>query len=144
MSIRLSYQEAAIRVCVDRTEAERISGRLFSQRLSAPLAFHDISELFVKVDTLLDAQNYPQSFMQIRSFTGKSERDVPAARSKEELTDAQDVNAERGACATFILQIRSRRNATWQGDIDWLDGSPRERFDSILAMVKLLTARLGL
>ena len=144
MSIRLSYQEAAIRVCVDHAEAERLSGRLFSQRLSAPLAFHDISELFVTVDTLLDAQNYPQSFMQIRSFTGKSERDVPAARSKEELTDAQDVNAERGACATFILQIRSRRNATWQGDIDWLDGSPRERFDSILAMVKLLTARLGL
>lgn len=144
MSIRLSYREAAIRVCVDRAEKDHLSGRLFSQRLSAPISFHDISDFMIQVDALLDAQSYPQSFSQIRSFTEKAEPDIPAARSKEELSDPQSVDAAHGAYTTFSLQIRSRQNTTWQGDVDWLDGSPREHFNSILTLVKLIGIHLGL
>lgn len=142
MSIRLNYEESALRICIDRVEQGCLSGRLYGRRLSAPLSFFDVSDLILKVDALLDAQNFPQAFSQIRSFTEKSELEIPAVRERKELSDATSVEAAQGERATFSLQISSRQNATWQGDVDWLDGSPRQHFTSSLALVKLMAARL--
>ena len=142
MAIQLSYHAAALRVCVDTAEAGCYGGRVVSQRLSDPIHFRDITDFVTQVDALLDAQRFPQAFQRIRSFTDKSLPDVPAVTSKEEMSAAEEVNAAHGAVTTFILQIFSRRNASWQGAIDWMDGSPRQMFDSTLEFLMAADAHL--
>ena len=65
MSIRLNHNSAALRVCVDRAEQGRISGRVFGQRLVRPIVFTDIGDLLLQVEAVLDAQNFPLSLIHI-------------------------------------------------------------------------------
>lgn len=144
MSIRLNYQSAALRVCVDGAEDRRFCGRIVGQRLSMPILFTDINDFIVQVDALLDVQKFPQAFQRIRSFTDKNLPEVPAVQTKEELSDLDVVDTAFGSNATFSLQIRSRKNASWQGSIDWMDGSVRQQFDSTLEFVRFVDAHLKL
>lgn len=141
--MRLNYGEAALRVCIDAAESGQFAGRLYGQRLREPVAFADASDFLVQIDALLDAQNFPQSFFQLRSFTDRAEPAIPAARSRADLVRQDDVEQVQGAIATVSLQIFTRQRATWQGELDWLDGSPRESFQSSLVLLNLLAARLG-
>ena len=144
MSLRLSYQSAALRICVDSIENSCISGRIVSQRLSAPVAFSDVTDFLVQVDALLDVQKYPQAFQRIRSFTDKELPDVPAVMTTEEMASPDAVEQLSGRLTTFLLYIYSRQNASWQGAVDWLDGSPKQNYDSSLALMKMVAIRLGL
>lgn len=142
MSIRLNYQQSALRVCLDSAEDGAFRGRILSLRLSAPINFFDITDFISQVDALLDVQKFPQAFQRIRSFTDKNSPHVPAVLSKEDMLSSEDVQAALGSAATFMLQIFSRQNASWQGAIDWLDGSERQRFSSTLELLKLVDNRL--
>lgn len=142
MAIRLNYQSAALRVCVDKAEDGRFCGRIAGQRLSAPISFADINDFVVQVDALLDAQRFPQAFQKIRTFTDKDVPIVPAAKTKEELSDFDVVNSVCGGIATFSFQVFSRKNASWQGYIDWMNGSEKQRFNSTLEFLKFVDNRL--
>ncbi|HJA64154.1 MAG TPA: hypothetical protein H9719_08495 [Candidatus Intestinimonas stercoravium] len=58
--------------------------------------------------------------------------------------DAGEVAGARGEIATFSLNILSRRNATWQGRLDWLDGGPAQVFSSDLELLDLVEQRLDI
>ena len=112
MAIRLNYQSAALRVCVDKAEDGRFCGRIAGQRLSAPISFADINDFVVQVDAMLDAQRFPQAFQKIRTFTDKDVPIVPAAKTKEELSDFDVVNSVCGGIATFSFQVFSRKTSS--------------------------------
>lgn len=40
--------------------------------------------------------------------------------------------------ATFTVEIRFTRNATWQGYVSWLEGRKRQCFRSELELLKLM------
>ena len=123
MSIRLNHNSAALRVCVDRAEQGRISGRVFGQRLVRPIVFTDIGDLLLQVEAVLDAQNFPQAFQRVRTFVpGKMEQQPPAALGVEDGIPAGEVAAAAGQVTTFLLSVVTRRNTTWQG---WTAGSGR-------------------
>lgn len=142
MAIRLNYQSAALRICLDETKNGAFCGRIVGQRLIEPIFFIDINDFVTQVDALLDVQKFPQAFQRIRSFTAKSLPMVPAVHTKEELGNPDAVEAACGSAATFSLQVFSRKNATWQGSIDWLDGAEKQNFNSILEFIKFIDDRL--
>ena len=142
MDFRLNFREAALRVCVDGRERGGFQGRVCGRRLSEPLEFSDISDLVLKVDALMDVQKFPQAFQRIRSFRDKELPEIPAAQSREELSSAEAVENARGELATFLLQVRSRQSASWQGVIDWMDGCPPQEFSSTLEFMKFMDGRL--
>lgn len=132
---------AALRVCVNEAEPGRVSGLVYSQRLTAPIAFSDLGTLLLRVDEVLDAQNFPQAFQKGRSFSDKESR-VPAAESPERGLAAGEVDAQRGIMSTFILQILSRRNSSWQGRVDWMDGETPQEYGSALELMRLIEERV--
>lgn len=142
MATRFNYRAAALRICVDTAENGRVSGRIYSQRLRAPMAFTDVGNLLVQVDTLLDVQKFPQAFQRIRTFTSAPPPGVPAALSPEEMLSPETVDAAQGERATFLIHITTRQSATWQGFVDWLDGSPKQTFSSALELMKFMDERL--
>ncbi len=138
--MRFNYKTAALRVCVD---GQGFSGRIVGQRVKSAIDFTDINDFVIRVDALLDAQQFPRAFQKIRSFTEKGQPEVPAVLSQEQLSASGEVDAQQGACATFLLLIRSRQNASWQGQVDWLDGAPAQPFGSTLEFMKQICDRLA-
>ena len=139
--MRFNYQAAALRVCVDD---RNFSGRIEGQRVCKPICFSDINDFMVRVDALLDVQKFPRAFQKIRSFTEKEPPEVPAVLSQNQLRDMNEEEVQPGNYTTFILLIRTRQNASWQGQVDWLDGQPPQLFESTLEFVKQLCKRLEL
>lgn len=132
---------AAFRVCVDDASEGRLAGTVYSQRLTAPIVFRDVEELLLRVDRVLDKQNFPQAFQEGRSFTAR-ESDIPAAECIEAGMPADAVMAARGRKASFDLYITSRRSASWQGRVEWPDGE-KQSFGSALELVRLLEERIS-
>ena len=48
------------------------------------------------------------------------------------------MEAFRGALTTFQLAILTRRNATWQGAVDWMEGQSPMSFSSDLELLSLV------
>jgi len=141
LSVKLNYTAAALRVCVDRNENGHLIGRVVSQRLSQPIHFSDVAHLILQVDAVLDEQKFPQAFQRIRTLSPAAAPEVPAAQRKEEMLSQQEVEGAEGALGTFQIHITTRQHASWQGFADWLDGSPRQNFESTLELIKFIAAR---
>ncbi|HAK18098.1 MAG TPA: hypothetical protein DCQ39_01470 [Lachnospiraceae bacterium] len=48
------------------------------------------------------------------------------------------IQDERGGQATFIVQIKYRQNATWQGDVVWAEQNRKVYFRSALELMKII------
>ena len=44
---------------------------------------------------------------------------------------------------TFIVKIHECQNATWQGEILWLENKVKQHFSSALELIKLIDSALG-
>lgn len=142
VSFQLNYQTAQLRVCINSVENGNIVGIIASQRIHTPIVFSDISDFLAKTEAVMDSQRYPQAFQRIRTFTDKQHPSVSAVESKEALTDKLTVDSYSGEVSTFLLQIVSRKNATWQGSIDWMNGESPDAFSSTLEFLKIIDDKL--
>lgn len=138
--MRFNYQNSVLRVCVDRATKECFCGKISGLRLKSPIEFSDINDFVLQIDAVLDRQSFPQAFMQIRSFTEKALPEVPVVT--EELSVTSAPTEESGMEATFLLNIVSRQNASWQGSVDWNDGSRIQKFESSLQLVNMIADKL--
>lgn len=136
----LNSPSAVLRVCVDHSDNGRISGKVYSQRLTRPMAFSDMASLILRLDEVLEKQNFPQAFQHSRTFR-EHESHVPASVDPSEGIPLEEVERAAGALATFTLCVISRRNASWQGWVDWMDGSPRQQFASALELIRMSEER---
>lgn len=140
---KFNHAAAGFRICVDESQCGRISGRVFSQRLLAPISFSDISDLLLKLEEVLDVQKFPQAFERTRSFAEIHLCDPSViAEDLDHGMSRETVEAQSGAFGTFLLFVITRRNTTWQGSLDWLDGSPRVHYNSVLELLKLADQRV--
>lgn len=134
---KIDHQNGVFRICVDRLEENQAGGRVFSRRLTAPMAFSGLGGLLLQLEALLEQQNFPQAFQRMRSFTGETP-EYPSGLLPEGAMPAEEVEGARGEKATFVLHILTRQNATWQGVLEWLEGERRDRFSSDLELLNLL------
>ena len=141
MPAKMNHYDAAIQVCVDRVEEGRFSGRMASRRFTAPIPFTDVGNLLLQVEEVLNRQNFPQAFERARTFVPRGEGSLPVAADLKSGMTPEEVDNASGAVDTFRLYIITRRNATWQGFLEWSDGT-RQEFSSALEFLKLTGGRL--
>ena len=67
--------------------------------------------------------------MELRRFTG-IEYPEPVIRECNRY--------QNGRLATFQIYVKFRYNASWQGDITWLEGEQTESFESLLQMLQMI------
>ena len=139
-----THDNSALRICVDSMNDHSVSGRVFSRRLVKAIEFTDLSSLFLRLEQLFDRQRFPQAFQRMRVIVRDTLwQDAASAVDASGGMSEEMVSAQRGTVATFDLRIISRRNATWQGNVDWLDGSARQEFSSTLALLRMVVAKLA-
>ena len=136
-----NHNNSVLRICVDRTADHSIGGRILSRRLTAPLSFSDLSDLVLQMEAVFEHQNFPQAYQRMRTFLrSEKEASVAAADPAHGMSEAA-VRDGCGAIATFEVTVVSRRNSTWQGFVNWLDGSDSLDFASYLELMHLISKK---
>ena len=138
-----NHMNSYLRFCVNHAKDQQISGKIFSQRFLRPLDFSDLGNLALFLEKVFDQQKFPQAFQSTRTFV-VSEKDMSnvAEEPSQGMTPAV-VRAARGAVATFDVLVVSRRSSSWQGSVDWLDGSERQEFESFLELTHMIDRHLA-
>lgn len=130
-------RDGLFRVCVDGGPG----GRVFSRRVREPFSFADLGDLLLKIERLLEVQDYPQAFQAIRTFRPDREKAERTTQLPPDGMPLEAVEGARGERLTFDLQITTRRNATWQGFVHWGDGT-KTAFENDLGFLSIVARAL--
>ena len=130
-------------VCVDESNAFNFKGHLYDGVNDRPHLFLSMDDFFRIMDREIDSHMYPQATVELRSFTADPAR--KANRGRAMTMDKQKKTQQTiipGQKATFVVHVRCRQNATWQGSVDWLEGKNSQKFRSSLELIKLIDSAL--
>ena len=90
-----------------------------------------------KIDEMMNEIDFPQESTVVRSFDPPAQREGQKHRNGKEVKN-MTIQDERGGQATFIVQIKYRQNATWQGDVVWAEQNRKVYFRSALELMKII------
>ncbi|MDR2933519.1 MAG: hypothetical protein LBV27_10495 [Oscillospiraceae bacterium] len=130
-------------ICVDSTDDFEFNGKMFNSYFSRIYEFRGVMEIIGIMDKFFDSIGYPQPYYSERTF----ERKKDEITTRREPVDAQSITKHfdekyydiyTGRCATFMLQVKYRKNATWQGSVAWREANRSNDFRSTLELIKLM------
>lgn len=124
-----------VSVCIDTNE----TGRMYHRYMEGPVVFHQYTELLLKMEELYDRLGYPQAGLEMRQFDA-ARGGAPVKVAMEPVVDTEKLTARRGDRATFLIHVKWRQMATWQGELLWLERNRKEFFESELDLLKILDA----
>lgn len=125
---------------IDSSSKTEYSGRIWHQYADGPISFGSTIDMIWIMERLFDEWDFPQSAMVFRSFseTGRHEgRRKGRADLKMDAKRIQDKSGDRG---TFIVRVKYRQNATWQGDVVWAEKNKRQDFRSAMELLHLINS----
>ena len=121
-----------IMICVDDYCDGVFKGR-FYHATHGMCSFRSLSQFLLKMETILEEMQEPQSYTSKRTFASifasGDDAGCPASFRK-------------GALATFELKVLFRQHSSWQGVLDWKDQRAEQSFRSVLELVCLLDSAL--
>lgn len=119
-------------ITVTSYEDKNPAGMIFNTYFGEAFAFRSLTELFISVDAMLDELELPRASTNTRRFTS------PAANAAPPL-----VKKMQETLATFKLKVLFRQNASWQGNLTWVEGKSEAPFRSVLELVHLINSALS-
>lgn len=134
MTIEKSFPNMVM-VCVDGVENGDIYGRYFHRYKKEETFFPDSATLVIEMERFYDAIGYPQAATKTRKFMEREREKVPAKEHMTVIYDSQTLMQFRGKLATFLVGVTSRQNASWQGDVVWMEQKIRKHFCSDMELV---------
>ena len=118
-------------------------GMLFSRYLEAPFEFRTLVRMLDVMEGVFDVNKFPQAFLSHRTFS--SVRKGKKLKTEPILADSTDLKQFAGLGkepCSFDIHVRRRENATWQGQIYWVEKDVVCDFKSELEMLKLIDEAL--
>lgn len=129
---RMMHKKNLVCVCIDEKMEQDLSGRIYHAYREEEIPFHTVLEVLEALENVCELTRYPQSNVYIRQFVkAKGTETEPAERriSNEQLSEY------RGTLATFLVAVGSRENASWQGDIFWVEADKIQTFHSEMELI---------
>ncbi|MEG1585172.1 MAG: hypothetical protein RR361_08985 [Anaerovorax sp.] len=128
-------------ICVDGRKDGNMTGRLYCGCLPEGKLFGGVEELLLMVDRVMDDIKFPQSTVDKRLFSKRNVEPKKFRKKDREVLLSMrkfDTEGQKGEKATFILEVQFRQNASWQGNIRWVEKQETMHFRSALEMIKLM------
>ena len=119
-------------VCIDRYENGNPQGRIYNS-YADPETFQSLTQFLIKMETLLDDLQLPQSSTALRSFCSLTEP-LPCPPPIRQI--------KKGLLATFEVQVIFRQHTSWQGTVVWLEERSEQSFRSVLELILLMDSAL--
>lgn len=127
---------ARILISLDTKRNHTLVGRLYSGYYRKAYTFGSETELFLAIDRLCDRMQFPQAAFKSRSFESKYTKTL--VRKVENFMEPEMETDVKQDKATFLVHIKFRQNASWQGSITWVEKEKTQNFRSALEMMKLM------
>lgn len=54
------------------------------------------------------------------------------------------MEANKSISQSFVIEVKSQENHSWQGTITWVEGKRKEYFRSALEMIRLMDSTLNI
>lgn len=125
------YDSRSFVINIDSCYDGVLAGRFYHTYQGESGQFQDLMQFLLKADQIMDETDNPQSFHVIRTFFPSylPDRDT-----------AETGFSWAGEIATFSLHIMFRRNASWQGNIIWMETGLSQNFRSVLELISLINS----
>lgn len=124
-----------VSVCIDDKKEGLSRGRMYCCFSQEAYPFENEHQLLRLLDRLMENINYPQSSVELRSYSGTSGK---RGKIPGKPWDSAFLLQQRGKLATLIVHVKYRQNATWQGEVIWVERSEKQIFLSELEFLKLM------
>jgi hypothetical protein len=142
MAARRPSSLSKVYVKVDTFRGADFGGSLYVFNGGKELKFDSLGVLLKRMEETFDRMSFPQKAFENRSFDKKAgKKSIVETRYSE----MENVNGdpEQESKATFIIHVKYRQNATWQGEIKWVNRNRVQFFRSELEMIKLMDTALS-
>lgn len=127
-------------VCVNG--ASPAAGEIYHRYSREPMEFYSAYQIIEQIGTLCDAIGYPVAGMGFRSFREQKLTPRKNYREVERVMSSSELEEKRGEQGTFMVHVQYRQNATWQGQVTWVEQKQTVQFRSALELLKLIDSAL--
>lgn len=124
---------AQLVVRIHSLENGEIHGTLYNSYYDKTVSFEDTVEMLRKMECIFDGLSFPQNAVAYRRFRDRGIQQVPMEGAGSLMAEN-----EKPVRATFVVHVKYRQNATWQGSITWTDKNVTKNFRSAFEMLKLM------
>ncbi len=128
------YNAKTSTIRITSYEKKNCAGALINPHFGRDIAFENTTQMLFLIEQMLCDLDYPQRITEKRSFH-EQETSAP-------LIDRQELAAapagEENTLASFRLRIMFRQSASWQGEVNWIEGERTVQFRSALELLQLI------
>ena len=139
----LPYEAKTILIKVFSYTNKNIKGSLSNITLANDEKFDNLAQMLFGIEKILDDNQFPQPNLETRTFTQISDISDSAKGlgTGKNVTTTED--EDQGiSIATFKLSVLFRQNASWQGNLVWLENNSAAQFRSVFELIQLLDSVL--
>lgn len=137
----INANSGKVSVVIDEKENSGFSGIVKSLYFNSYVRFLSLDELLFGMEDLFDALQYPMQTVKYRLFANKTSRAIkPKQVYMMEQSEISPMNTDK---TTFIINVLYRQNATWQGNIHWVNQNQTMSFRSTNELIKLMESALS-
>ena len=133
--MRRMWTPNLIVVCVDNVDNEAYQGRIYHLYRNQPIYFANILQMIKWMEAFYNELEFPKSSTKDRYFVKKM---YPMLQGGKRVLSKNQIMKQKGKQGTFLVRVQYRQNATWQGQITWVEGQETKSFRSVLEMLKLM------
>ncbi len=133
---RISAMETRVALHITSYEEKNFRGWVYNEYFQKRIQFYDLCGMLNAMESLYDTLFFPQATFQSRHFGKVKKNKIIAGEAVSQMEVGEKDRA------TFVVHVKFRQNATWQGTIQWLDTNKAQNFRSTLEMIKLIDEAL--
>ncbi len=126
------------KIMADVFSQQEVSFRLLCMPLGEGVRVYSLGEIARVIESILNENKLIKSTFDLRSFFTKNNYAKGEKLMGEELN-----NNAAGNLGTFIVKVKYRQNATFQGTIQWVEENRMLNFRSDFEMLKLINEALN-
>ena len=132
-------------VCIDTMEHYEFAGKILNPYMQKIYSFKGVKEFLDIMDNFFDEIGFPQPYYSERTF---DDTKTFASYSRKDAVEINSCWVENnfeeysGDIVTFILNVKFRQNASWQGNIEWREKKISNNFRSSLELIKLIDSAI--
>lgn len=119
-----------------------LRGEMYHRYSRESVSFQSMYQMVELIDKLCDEIGYPIRSTNTRSFGRQHITERRNYREMERVMDLPELVERKGAAGTFLVHVQFRQNATWQGQVTWVDKKQTCQFRSALELMKLIDSAL--
>jgi len=136
--IRKIVTNVRYNVCIDNFVDDEAIGAFYHGYSDEPVVFKTYLGMLNCLESAMNMINYPQKTTKGRLFKDSKSDEDKIVKELKKLMSESDVMKNRGEKATFIVEVKYRENATWQGTVKWVEENKEQNFRSALELIKLI------